>query len=108
MCDTALTSMSRDELVDEVKRLRAASQWKPIETAPKDGPILLWFPDGEFACKAQWEIIEGGDEDGTGSSWAWMIADELSEQHDGVVWDDSSQPTMWQPLPSPPTQEGGE
>lgn len=74
--------------------------WQPIQIAPRDRPILLWFPDAELACKATWEIIEGGDEDGAGSKWAWIIADDLSEQHDGVVWADSSQPTLWTELPA--------
>jgi hypothetical protein len=74
--------------------------WQPIETAPKDRPVLLWFPDGPFACPAERGCIEGGDEDGTGSVWAWIIADELSEQHDGIVWDDHIQPTLWTDIPA--------
>lgn len=73
--------------------------WHPIETAPKDREVLLWFPDVPVACPGKWSIIEGGDEDGTGSSWAWVIADDFSEQHDGVVWEDSAQPTLWTEIP---------
>jgi hypothetical protein len=74
--------------------------WQPIESAPKDRAILLWFPDGDLACRGAWECIEGGHEDGTGSKWAWLIPDDLSEQNDGVVWDDSSQPTLWTEIPT--------
>ena len=65
--------------------------WNPIETAPKDRPILLWFPDGQFACSATWQAVEDG--------YAWIVADELSEQHDGVVWAESAQPTLWTEIP---------
>lgn len=74
--------------------------WQPIATAPRDRAVLLWFPDGPFACPATWERVEGGDEDGNGGSSAWMIADELSEQHDGVVWEESAQPTLWTEIPA--------
>ena len=73
--------------------------WSPIASAPKDRLILLWFPDGPFACPATWEVVEDGNDDGTGYVCAWMIADELSEQHDGVVWQDSAQPTLWTECP---------
>lgn len=73
--------------------------WQPIASAPKDREVLLWFPDGPFACPAKWECIQGGDEDGDGGSYAWIIADDLSEQHDGVVWSESSQPTLWTEIP---------
>lgn len=74
--------------------------WQPIETAPKDRAVLLWFPAGPFACPGVWSIISGGDEDGTGSEWAWVIADDLSEHHDGVVWADSPHPTLWAEVPN--------
>jgi hypothetical protein len=60
----------------------------------------LWFPEGPFACVAEWECIEGGDEDGTGSKWAWIIPEDFSEQQDGVVWDDHIQPTRWIEVPN--------
>jgi hypothetical protein len=63
--------------------------WKPIDKAtPKDRPILLWFPDAELACKAEWK-------DRAGSTWACMIADSLSEQYDGVVWANA----LWTEMP---------
>ena len=73
--------------------------WHPIETAPKDRPVLLWFPSGLFACPAEWSCLQGGNEDGSGGVWGWFIANEFSEQDDGVVWDDSPQPTLWAELP---------
>ena len=69
--------------------------WNPIKTAPKDRAILLWFPDGPFACPAEWACIGKDDRD----FWAWVIADELSEHEDGIVWAESAQPTLWTELP---------
>ena len=80
-----------DRLTAEIERLRAASQWQPIETAPKDGTkVLVWRPyedkDHEAHCGVdRWSDVSG--------SW-WN-----SRRY--------QQPTQWQPLPSPPTQEGG-
>lgn len=53
--------------------------WRPIETAPKNGEVILW--NGSFICMAQWNRIA--------SRW-----------HDGVGFIDN--PTHWQPLPEPP------
>lgn len=74
--------------------------WQPIATAPKDREISLWFPDVPAACPAKWECITGGDEDGTGSEWAWIIPEDFSEQHDSVAWEESAQPTLWTELPT--------
>lgn len=35
------------ELEREVKRLREAQQWQPIETAPKDGLVDIWIDHGD-------------------------------------------------------------
>lgn len=60
-----------------------ASRWQPIETAPKDGMVLVagqWSDDG---------------------SW-WR---NIGHAHCGVItgeWDDLTEPTHWMPLPEPP------
>jgi hypothetical protein len=80
--------------------------WQPIETAPKDGTIvLLWA-----ATEDQWDDYDCGDEPlrrgaqvGRASTmqpglW-WMTGGVLKELHS---------PTHWMPLPTPPRTEGGE
>ena len=61
------------------------SEWKPIETAPKDGTkVLLWRegnPTGEWPFMASWER----------GMWAIYI--------DGQV---IRTPTHWMSLPEPP------
>ena len=60
------------------------SEWQPIETAPKDGKlILLWVPGKEYGLM-KWEGI----------------------------WDDRLHgcrgPTHWMPLPEPPDETKGQ
>ncbi|WP_401733489.1 hypothetical protein [Stenotrophomonas muris] len=66
-----------------------ASQWQPIETAPKDGtPVLLDHPDWHMrVMRGAWdqEVL------------AWHVL--------GFGYT-AKQPTRWQPLPAPPEVEG--
>lgn len=80
------------------------NEWQPIETAPKDGKILLgggtkpWVTCGWWDSEFRMEINEekqcldytGAWTDGTVESWGM---EENTELH----------PTHWQPLPEPPT-----
>lgn len=68
----------------EIQRLRAASQWQPIETAPKDGtPVLAW--DEGAVCIVTWVSGDPVDPDG------WYDVRRLDPA-----------PTHWQPLPPAP------
>jgi len=86
------------------------SDWRPIETAPKDGTsiqaripgrgddnVIAWFgglldSDGE-GCGG-WHFMEGQDP----PDWTDGICWEVNE--DGVR---STPPTEWKDLPEPPT-----
>lgn len=65
------------------------SDWRPIETAPKDGTRLLgYYPQNEDYIRVgviQWMKPRGYD-----YHWTW----------DGSWMPDD--PTHWQPLPEPP------
>lgn len=73
----------------EIERLRAAAtEWQPIETAPKSGKwVLLWWeyvtdaPFVGYCVSGQWHAAPGGEE--------WLIG-----------------PTHWMPLPRPPKHGG--
>ena len=59
-------------------------EWKPIETAPKDGTeILVW--DKWDRTAAYWSEVDK----------IWRVA--------GALEDDLATPTHWMPLPDPPT-----
>ena len=79
-----------NDAIAEITRLRAASKWQPIETAPKDwNEILVW--------------------DGISIR---VVKHAYDDEHGNPKWAPEGLPflyaTHWQPLPSPPTQEGGE
>lgn len=71
----------------------SAEAWQPIETAPRDGLILVYSPKH----KEQFVVFLGTNpEDGVKK---WVIA--RGESITFVV----SDPTHWMPLPKPPTEE---
>jgi len=85
-------------LVAEIERLREASEWRPIETAPKDGGahILLYgsctqqtqdlqLPKLPIAFSGYWDTL---DEAWCSTASTWL----------GPFFD----PTHWMPLPEPP------
>ena len=81
------------------------SDWKPIETAPKDGRfMLLHVPDGLESgvvtvgsyWKADGRTENGRFALGSWSGWLGMDADVQSS------W---CEPTHWQPLPAPPVTD---
>lgn len=91
------------------ERVRAAQQWRPIETAPKDGrKVILFYLNRNNKARtvmARWltdEEAEESDEDGVGLECGWY---ECIDN-----WDDFAQvaihegePTHWMPLPPVPT-----
>ena len=69
------------------------SEWKPIETAPKDWTdVLLYSPDDDVGygangvCQGWYSMADGGFD-------CWMTAS-------GPAF-----PSHWMPLPAPPKQE---
>lgn len=95
----------------EIERLRAASQWQPIETAPKDGtefiayrddagPFLLrWSCASEMMTESEIEQSMMTEEEVHEPDWFFADFATGGRLNDGF--------THWMPLPSPPTQEGG-
>ncbi len=71
-----------------------ATQWQPIETAPKDGTEILigrFDEDGsEWYATAEWWV----------RSWAFMWAKNID--HPVLI---DFEPTHWRPLPPPHTNE---
>jgi len=70
------------------------TEWHPISMVKKDGKkVVLWI-GGDSAPVCSWDLMEGGDEDGTGWIYAWF-------RHDTEEWifEDDIQPTAWMPVP---------
>lgn len=104
------------------------SDWQPIESAPRDRDILVWFDhdadpyqdpdnphlltdyaawadggdflDGKGIAVAKWQPphFEAEDEYGTGY---WMPAYWFAREHDD--YERVVNPVAWMPLPAPPT-----
>lgn len=86
------------DAIAEIKRLREFTEWRPIETAPKDGTyILLYFP-GPLYDQESKGVAVGRYYDEDKGYW-WVTA----------VWPSGrahKEPTLWLPLPLPePPQE---
>lgn len=98
------------EAADEITRLRAATQWRPIESAPKDGTwfVIVNEDDGadsfEIGCYSPliWHDFE-------------PVADGLFRKTEREIYEwrgfnNMHRATHWLPLPPPPAinKEGGE
>ncbi len=71
--------------------------WQTIDSAPKGYAILIWLPVGRPAV-GHWE--KQGHHDRPRPYWT--CSDEYIF---GRNWMRANQPTHWQPLPAPPSQE---
>ena len=77
-------------------KLAVESQWKTIETAPKDGSyILLYRPVKDHRQRSE---VKEGKFHRYGMKDTWRVMS-------GGIWDIDA-PTHWMPLPRPPKTEG--
>ena len=68
------------------------TNWQPIETAPKDGYILVFGPDQMDIAAWEPHWPNGG---------AWLRMQTAEYDNDGAL---VKTPTHWQPLPEPPNE----
>lgn len=74
--------------------------WQPIETAPRDGTVILLFIE-DHVIDGSWDRFVRQD----GSIYeptSWDVA-RLSSHGCGCCSSENDQPTHWMPLPPPPT-----
>ena len=87
----------------EIERLRAEREWRPIETAPKDGTHILacfatrpFGPTWGFAQRPPTVVHWFGPPDLPGlRSGGWYLSVQTADS-------ERVHPTHWQPLPAPP------
>ena len=72
------------------------TNWQPIETAPKDGTVILLFV-------APWVVAGYFDLDEDVYPWVWMDLDASGSLNGSR--DDGTRPAHWMPLPEPPEAE---
>lgn len=68
-------------------------EWRPIETHPKQEPVLLWVPDGPCGHP----VVEVGEFWGDDEYACWW-SNGGPNAGDDLDW----QPTHWMPRPGPP------
>lgn len=94
--DLRLSSSSLDNRI-EGNTIFSPSPWRPIETAPKDGTlILLYFSDPDAIAWGEHIWIARGAAKGDDFYWIDQSCDVL------VLSDYRNQPTHWMHLPLPP------
>lgn len=87
-----------DKLEAELARLRPLAEagerltWQPIETAPKDGSLILLTPSRCWAVDVNADCEVGYWDDDFGGKWISM----------GSTAEDYTGPTHWMPLSNPP------
>ena len=64
------------------------AEWQLIETAPRDGTVILGYADGEMAT-VEWCDL--------GKYWSLMVEGSYAEDGEWT-------PTHWMPLPDPPNE----
>lgn len=75
------------------------SEWRPIETAPKDGKCVL-VSNGRYVEKAWWNTdprIWDSEDD---NRPCWTVFEP--EDYYYAIHLDDDPPTHWMPLPEPP------
>jgi len=84
-------------------------EWRPIETAPKDGTwVRLYRPKTDFGV---WDRAITGRWSEVDAAWVWPC--ETFDEYDGLdradglienggFWEDGENFTHWMPLPDPP------
>jgi hypothetical protein len=83
------------------------SEWKPIETAPKDGRDILLSNNEERHYEDRWVVAGSYEKRRYKNSRGGKLTKSgfynqfLDNDDDGPIY-----PTHWMPLPEPPKQDG--
>lgn len=69
------------------------SEWRPIETAPRDGTRILGYGPAGFELKPVFAVLEW-----LPSSEKWAVFPNEATEYDY----EACRPIYWMPLPAPP------
>lgn len=103
---TGATSLPQAlERAAKVAQLEQEKAWQPIETAPKDGTEIALLTAGGSLLRASWRSVDDDFE-------TWVAAREgehprIAKASIPECWD-SDPPTLWMPLPPPPSDPGAD
>ena len=95
------------EALDALELLRPYVEgvgWMPIETAPKDGTIIITVVEGYRPTVGWWEYGEWVND-------ALLSMSQIKDRNTSIIGDNfvnSYEPTHWMKLPQPPQHEGSE
>jgi hypothetical protein len=82
------------------------TEWKTIDSAPKDGTtIILFCPQGDGNPGSEWRVTSGEwcDEPGCDNGYGEEVRGFTGWlSWDGGFSEDTMMPTHWMPLPNPP------
>jgi len=92
------------ETTDVIKEALQSASWQPIETAPRDGTVVLCCVYGATPSTAMFLETPMGR---SGWSVEYMEAHEDEEAFEQYMEDHVYNPTHWMPLPAAPV-DGGE
>lgn len=91
------------EAADEIERLRSLTDWRPIESAPKDGTRILadcgaeYQPPYAVRVIFWYDALQWEGEYGPDSGWVKDLPDDTTDAEFT-----EREPTVWLPLPEPP------
>lgn len=93
--------LQRDRIIDLERAAQPpVPEWQPIETAPKDGTLILTVVAGYQPGIYKWFEFEEGGGRWTPDPECFLEESHLSDWLDGCDYI----PTHWMPLPSGPTK----
>lgn len=84
--------------LEEAAQALEAGPWMPIETAPKETEVLVWFGPVVGVKSATYTELFGD------AVWFWCVTDGKFNPHP-VRRYCAPYPTHWMPLPAPPSAQ---
>lgn len=94
--------MSHTQTAWDAWQAAIAAQWLPIETAPKNGDVIILYNAGDVAAGWWHPHIHNG------VAYDWCFIEDVDVDEDQRIvpnaWLKKHPPTHWMPLPPEPTK----